>query len=267
MSSAIQLTSRHGSLSIEPEGAHMTHWRCNDAEQLFVSSASRFEPGVAIRGGVPIVFPQFNQFGPGPKHGFARVTRWRQVPSEQADTLCLVLEQNPSTLSQWPHAFKAEFRASLTANSLSMQLSIVNQDDEPFAFTSALHTYFAVADIREAQLSGVSDTEYWDNGTPFEQRQSHPHDSLSFSGPIDRIYFNNSRPLILQDGARQRRVEQQGFADTVVWNPWREGAGALADMEDEEYRYMLCVEAANVQNPITLKPAESWQGQQRICLI
>ncbi|HYL79206.1 MAG TPA: hypothetical protein VEU07_00250, partial [Candidatus Acidoferrum sp.] len=46
-------------------GAHVTHYQPRgDWPMLFMSQRSRFEPGVPIRGGVPIVFPWF-----GPKTG------------------------------------------------------------------------------------------------------------------------------------------------------------------------------------------------------
>ena len=87
---------------------------------------------------------------------------------------------------------------------------------------------------------------------------------------IDRVYFNTTntkKPLSLIDGASTRHIESQGFADTVIWNPWQEGATACADMADDEYQQMLCIESANVQTPIHLEPGEEWQGQQKITVI
>src|SRR5512135_835144 len=58
-------------------GAHVTSWRpVGDEERLYLSPASEFRDGVAIRGGVPVVFPQFSNCGPLPKHGFARNVAW-----------------------------------------------------------------------------------------------------------------------------------------------------------------------------------------------
>lgn len=41
----------------------------------------------------------------------------------------------------------------------------------------------------------------------------------------------------------------------------------MADFGDEEYKHMLCVEAAAIEKPITLKPGEEWKGSQEICAV
>ena len=58
---------------VHHNGAHLVSWQpAGHAEQLFLSAASDFGHGVAIRGGVPIVFPQFSDYGPLGRHGFVR---------------------------------------------------------------------------------------------------------------------------------------------------------------------------------------------------
>src|SRR5258708_4151560 len=42
------------------QGAHLTHWQPVGYESvLFLSERSAFQPGKAIRGGVPLIFPWF----------------------------------------------------------------------------------------------------------------------------------------------------------------------------------------------------------------
>src|ERR1700749_3017076 len=64
-------------------GPHVTSWRQVGAEEvLFLSSHSRWEDGLAIRGGIPICFPWFRAKADDPKapaHGFARTKEWRLV--------------------------------------------------------------------------------------------------------------------------------------------------------------------------------------------
>jgi glucose-6-phosphate 1-epimerase len=53
----------------------------------------------------------------------------------------------------------------------------------------------------------------------------------------------------------------------VVWNPWDKKAKAIPDLGDEEYKHMLCVGAAAVEKPITLKPGEEWTGRQEMSAV
>ena len=49
---------------------------------------------------------------------------------------------------------------------------------------------------------------------------------------------------------------------TVVWNPWDKKAKAMSDFGDDEYKRMVCVEAAAIEKPVTLSLVrngpESW---------
>ena len=58
-------------------GGHVTSWNTPDSrERLFMSRRAEFRPGASLRGGVPVIFPQFAGLGPLLKHGFARVSPW-----------------------------------------------------------------------------------------------------------------------------------------------------------------------------------------------
>lgn len=57
------------------------------------------------------------------------------------------------------------------------------------------------------------------------------------------------------------------FPRAVVWNPWDKKAKAMTDFGDEEYKHMLCVEAAAAEKPITLKPGEEWKGRQELSAV
>ncbi|CAH1412167.1 unnamed protein product [Lactuca virosa] len=52
-----------------------------------------------------------------------------------------------------------------------------------------------------------------------------------------------------------------------VWNPWDKKAKAMPDFEDDEYKHILCVEAAAVEYPITLKLREKWKGRQQLLVV
>src|SRR5690348_6301397 len=79
--SKIVLHSADGARAdVFPYGAHVTSWMpAGGGGRLFLSERSAFGAGSAIRGGVPVIFPQFASTGPLPKHGFARTMEWRVV--------------------------------------------------------------------------------------------------------------------------------------------------------------------------------------------
>ena len=54
---------------------------------------------------------------------------------------------------------------------------------------------------------------------------------------------------------------------TAVWNPWDKKAKALSDLGDEDYKTMLCVDSAAVENSIVLKPYEEWKGHQELSTV
>ncbi|GJY39110.1 putative glucose-6-phosphate 1-epimerase [Tanacetum coccineum] len=53
----------------------------------------------------------------------------------------------------------------------------------------------------------------------------------------------------------------------VVWNPWDKEAKAMVDFGDEEYKHMLCVEAAALEKLNTLKSGEEWRGRQELSTV
>jgi glucose-6-phosphate 1-epimerase len=58
------------------------------------------------------------------------------------------------------------------------------------------------------------------------------------------------------------------FSVTVVWNPWDKKAKlAMSDFGDDEYKHMVCVEAAAIEKQITLKPSEEWTGKLELSAV
>ena len=121
---------------------------------LSFSDKAIFQEGKAIRGGVPLVWPQF---GPGvlPQHGFARVKTWTLGESKTTGDVSvqLHLSHDEETLKVWPHKFRLTATIRLSEHSLHQELSVDNVDDHAFDFTALFHTYFAVNDIKTTKVS------------------------------------------------------------------------------------------------------------------
>ena len=251
------------SIIVHHQGAHLSSWIFQGREQLFVSRQAIYKSSKAIRGGVPICFPQFGTFGPGNSHGFARNVVWQPTLTDN-NRLRFELGHNEKSLALWPHEFRALFEVKLNKNTLNMCLSVENLSNRKLKFTAALHTYFRLDHIKNALVDGLQGCEFWDNGTDLNQRQTQNQDQLKIDCMIDRVYFNTQKTLCLTDNQSVRKVSSNGFDDTVVWNPWDKGAQDFDDMADDEYQQMLCIESANVQTPVRLHEGETWQGMQMI---
>ena len=261
-----RLESPYGTVELLEHGAHLCSWICEGREQLFVSKHAIYEQGKALRGGVPICFPQFAAFGPGQKHGFARNVTW-QLESITEQSIKLSLESDEQSLALWPHEFLLNFEVELRKLGLVMSLNVSNTGSTAFDFGAALHSYFKIEDAEQVELSGLQGCICWDNGNPLDQRYRDQASKVKLAGPIDRVYFGTERDVAIEEEGTLRRIAKTGFKDVVVWNPWREGAAVLLDMADSEYRNMICVEAAAVDNRISLNPGENWQGTQNITLL
>jgi glucose-6-phosphate 1-epimerase len=249
-------------------GAHVTSWvpAGEDGDRLFLSSRSEFREGTAIRGGVPISFPQFATQGPLPKHGFARLTTWELVSADREDADAVAsfrLTDSAETRAIWPHPFLAELTVRVVGAAISMEFAVTNTGREPFSFTAALHTYFRVEDVRKAAVVGLQGTRYRDKAAGETEPEDRERE-LRIDGEVDRVYLNAPRVVELQEGGRTLEVASTGFADIVVWNPGAEAAAKLADMEVDGHLRMLCVEAAAAGSPVHVPPGERWVGSQTL---
>jgi glucose-6-phosphate 1-epimerase len=264
--SDLVLTDRDGATAhIAQHGGHMTRWRTADGvERLYLSPLQR-QPGEPIRGGIPVVFPQFANRGPLPMHGFARTQPWTlgqpaNLPDGRA-RLVATLADTPATRALWPHSFRLELAVTVGGDALDVDMSVRNTGDTEFAFTCALHTYFATRS-EPVRIGGLQHRPYVNNsdGTP----------GLDDDGPLivdratGRIYFGVADPLALQDGAARVVIRQDGFRDVVVWNPGAHPPGPLPGLPPDGYRQFVCVEAAVIEHPVVLAAGASWRGAQRL---
>ena len=250
------------------QGAHVLSWVSGGRERLFLSPANHWDGHTAIRGGIPVCFPQFNARGNLPRHGFARNLPWQPAqPLEHADhaQLDCTLTADDHTRAIWPQAFEAHLRVSITPGQLQVTLSVDNQGPTPLSFSGALHTYLALDDIGQARLSGLGGQAEWDALTDARA----PADAaLRFEGEFDRVYAAAAAPLLLEDGAHRLEIAQSPqWADTVVWNPGKTKCAAMADMTPDGFSRMLCVEAAQVFQPVGVPKAGRWQGWQRLRVV
>ena len=158
-------------MEVHRNGAHVTSWRPAPGtdERLFLSAKSSLADGAAIRGGIPVIFPQFSMEGPLPRHGFARNSTWTHEDTRHEDGGAVVsfsLSDSPATRTIWPTTFRASLTARVHGQQLSTTLAIENTGSEPFHFAAALHTYLRVHDVGEAEIVGLSGSRYRVSSAP-----------------------------------------------------------------------------------------------------
>lgn len=267
---ALRLTGPRGSSAIISKlGAQVLSWVPPDGkERLFLSDKAIFDGSVAIRGGVPVCFPQFAERGDLPKHGFVRTREWTVSSQRAGDNFALVtmeLTSDESTLAFWPHAFVAELTLMLEADRIDVELCITNTGGTPLSFTGALHTYLRVAQVEEAVLEGLEGLEYCD-ALDNDRVGREPRSEVTVDSEVDRVYFNARCPQLLHAGKVSVATQNQGFPDVVVWNPFVDRCAGLKDMPANGWRHMLCVEAAATR-PIELPAGEEWYGRQTLVVV
>jgi glucose-6-phosphate 1-epimerase len=262
-----QLTLRDGdSVLVAQQGAHVLSWVSQGRERLYLSPNNLWDGKSAIRGGVPVCFPQFNQRGTLPKHGFARNMNWtvgEAVANGDAAHIDFTLSTNPDTLAIWQQAFVAVLRVALAPGQLTLTLTVNNNEAQnELHFSGALHTYFAVDDIDLTELRGLGGRPEWDAVADVHGLAD---EALYFDGEFDRVYDAAANPLHLQDGTTTLQIEQSpSWANSVVWNPGEGKCAALADMPAQGFARMLCLEAAQVFDPISIPAGGQWVGWQRL---
>jgi len=256
--------------TISPFGAQVLSWipACS-GERLYMSPLADFTGRSAIRGGVPVIFPQFSDRGTLGRHGFARTSRWElasvvhdpDAPEDGMASATLRLIPTPAIREQWPHEFEATMVVTLTRGQLKMALQVRNEGRSSLRFTGALHTYLRVEDIESVSLTGLAGSRVL-SARGDAARIAPPE--LTINGEVDTVFLDVQRPLLLTDGHHAIGVAAHGFPDVVVWNPWEHGSRALSDMPDNGYRHMLCIEAAAIGTPVELAPGDLWEGSQTL---
>jgi glucose-6-phosphate 1-epimerase len=257
----LEITTPWSSAEMYLHGAQVTHFKKRDEPPLlFLSQCSRFAAGQPIRGGIPIIFPWFGKPADKPgQHGFARVRDWelKEVAVSPDGTVTVRLRMPECAESPECPACAVDFIVTVNV-ALIVELVVFNQSGREFDFENCLHTYFTVGDIGAVSVSGLKGVDYLDQVEAFA-RKTETNDAIRITSEVDRVYLDPPHTAEIQDASLRRtiRIEKEGSASTVVWNPWIAKSKAMPDFGDEEYQQMVCVESGNVApNKVKLAPGQ-----------
>ncbi|KAF2292265.1 hypothetical protein GH714_018364 [Hevea brasiliensis] len=254
-------------------GGQVVSWKNERGEELlFMSRKAVWKPPKAIRGGIPVCFPQFGNLGLLEQHGFARNRLWSLdsdpsplSPVNNQSSVDLILKSTEEDVKTWPRGFELRLRISLSPGKLTLIPRVRNTDNKAFSFTFALCNYLSVSDISEVRVEGLETLDYFDN-LMHRERFTEQADAITFDAEIDRVYLSTPTKIAIIDHEKKRTfvLRKDGMPDAVLWNPWDKKAKALQDLGDEEYKTMICVDSAAIETPIVLKPFEEWKGHQEL---
>lgn len=270
-------------------GATVVSWKVGEEEQIFVSNQALYDGKKAIRGGIPVVFPQFGRPDESmAQHGFARTSTWNfdgvniseHVNKPSSITAVFLLQHSAETLKVWPHQFHLEYLVTLSGNSMSTSLVMKNIGSEPFDCQALLHTYLQAEAIENVRIGGFENVPFIEkvgeksNHGPREAE----HIALkTIPYEVDRIYtpsiarnpndedktvvvdmLEGSRKVVVSSCASKTvgGVVQSIVPDCVLWNLWVDKAMAMGDMQDDAYLKYVCIEPGLVEKPHTVAPGD-----------
>ncbi|KAK9113090.1 hypothetical protein Scep_020609 [Stephania cephalantha] len=241
-------------------GGCVTSWKApNGKDLLFVRPDAVFNGQKPISGGIPHCFPQF---GPGAmqQHGFARNMNWSVSDSENVDgnpVITLELKDDPYSRSMWNFSFQALYKIILKPKGLSTVLKVINTDNKPFSFTTALHSYFR-ASVTGALVKGLKGCKTLnkdpDPNNPLEGQEE--REVITFPGFVDCIYLDTPSEIHLDNGLGDLiSIRNTNWSDAVLWNPHKTMEAC--------YRDFVCVENAKVRQ-VQVEPQQSWTAEQHL---
>jgi glucose-6-phosphate 1-epimerase len=214
-SSRIILTEPRGSTAeVLLFGGQVISWKNERREELlYMSSKAQYKPPKAIRGGIPVCFPQFGNFGGLERHGFARNKFWSHdedpsplPPANKQSSVDLILKSTEDDLKTWPHSFELRIRISISPGKLTLIPRVRNIDSKAFSFMFALRNYLYVSDISEVRVEGLETLDYLDNLIG-KERFTEQADAITFDGEVDRVYLNTPTKIAVIDHERKRTIE------------------------------------------------------------
>ncbi len=256
------------SCTVHDFGATVISFKTDSGREcLFVSRDAIQDGSKPIRGGIPLVFPQFGQPNPAmPQHGFLRTNFWRvdeasAYDSEAEAGISYALDLKDVKNSRggpWDEntdlTCKCVYCIKISGSKMTTSLEIQNTGGKPFVFQTLQHTYLFVEgksaqDPTKCYVHGLEGYSVSDKITIEEYVWgSQP---VTIPDNIDRVYSPPTGKEVVDvvvgvGGGKTLRLTASGTVNgastpvsCVVWNPYKEKAAAMGDFGDDQVSHCL----------------------------
>lgn len=250
----------------------------------------------AIRGGIPLCFPQFGQPDMAmPQHGFLRNNYWTEVSGSRFDgdenagiSFELALKDVVNARGgKWGADTtldaKCTYTVKIDGTGFATTIVMENLGEEAWDFQVLLHNYFlvhgrAALDGEKCNVKGlegytvsdkVSGKEYVLGADPvtipeviIDRVYDPPQGTVDLSLTVTAGPSNNLS-LTATGDVDGTKVPVSG----VVWNPHEINAKGMGDFGDDQFVDMICVEPGLLSNVPTLEAGKKATFSQTItCL-
>merc|ERR1711871_167655 len=166
----------------------------------------------------------------------------------------------------FPHSFACDVRVELGEWYLRVEMTVHNKNEvggDNLTWTGALHTYFRVEDVSTVRISTLKGVGQVGNETGWHAPVIDERDETTVhERETDRCYLNAPDTVTVTSSSGRLTVAKEAFPDTVVWNIHSEGAKAMSDLGDDEWKNYVRIEAAACISPISVEPGAFWTGAQ-----
>ncbi|MEY2776766.1 MAG: hypothetical protein RLY30_864 [Pseudomonadota bacterium] len=248
-------------------GAQVLQFECAGRPLAYVSPLGD-GPGKTVRGGLPVLFPQFGDRGPLRKHGWARDVAWALVREEATEAGCsleMQLNVAQNDYSDWPHSARLTLHVHLDRSSLEMTLRVLNTGSTAFDWAGGLHPYWATSDVLRSELLGLEGIRVQDRYQ--SDRTVESGQSVVWTGaPCERLYEGKAS-LTFRTPYHTLGLSMTGFDQWMVWNPGESGAAAIPDLPDSDWKQFVCIEPVLVDRRSVLKPGDAFEGSLRVVIL
>jgi D-hexose-6-phosphate mutarotase len=266
-----ELSFDQAKLELYLQGAHITRYQpAAGIEVLWMSDSALYQPGKALRGGIPLCWPWFGAHADNsaqPQHGYARTSQFQvssTIADQQSTSITLTLDAAQAPWPDWKNRAALEFEIHLS-DVLWMEMRSHNLSASTLTLSNALHSYFAISQRQQATIPAVTRLTYLDKLQNYLPQQQTCE--ITFDSEVDRIYQTPPASIDLLDQGHDinTSIESWGNNNLVIWNPGEQKARQMNDFDDRGFEQMICIEPANaLAQSITLLPGEHHRLGQTI---